>query len=249
LRLYDVCLGRAPDASGLGNWVTALQDGSQTGCGVAAGFLFSAEFSGRNYCNEHFVEYLYKALFNRNADPGGKANWLQKLASGSTREAVFNGFVGSQEFTDLCDSYHILRGNGIEEPEYGTVPTGPCSIDHKDDGVTAFVKRLYQVCFGREGDAAGLANWCRDLWNHKNSGASTAYGFIFSSEFQNKNYDNPTYVTYLYKAFFNRNPDPAGLATWTGVLDGGADRLEVFNGFTGSNEFTELCNSYGIVRG
>lgn len=43
-------------------------------------------------------------------------------------------------------------------------------------------------------------------------------GFIESPEFKNRNLDDEAYIRVLYKAFFNREADPAGLESWKRVL-------------------------------
>ena len=65
------------------------------------------------------------------------------LESGTTREEVFNGFVGSKEFAGICQGYGIVHGGGVAVPQYGTIPAGPCSVCGREAGVTAFVTRLY----------------------------------------------------------------------------------------------------------
>ncbi len=248
-RLYKVCLNRSPDATGLNDWVNQLMKGTTTGSQAAYGFVFSNEFKGKNYCNEDYVKQLYRAFLGREADSSGLANWVTQLESGKTREEVFNGFAQSNEFKSLCSSYHLTVGSPIAIPQYGTVPTGSCSVCGKQDGVTGFVTRLYEICLDRKPDSSGLKNWTNQLWSHANSGRDVAFGFIFSDEFQGKNYDNATYVEYLYKAFLGRGSDPTGKANWTNQLAQGVSRQQIFEGFVGSDEFTKICQSYGIVRG
>ena len=113
-----------------------------------------------------------------------------------------------------------------------------------------FVIRLYSVCLDRTPDAAGLNRWVNLLVSGQQTGATAAYGFIFSDEFKNYHYCNSDYTEYLYKAFFGRASDPAGKATWVGGLNSGAMNREfVFNGFTQSTEFRNICESYGIELG
>ena len=57
---------------------------------------------------------------------------------------------------------------------------------------------------------------------------------------------NEEFVVYMYKVFFDREADEAGFNLWFGVLNNGGSYEEVFNGFTGSPEFANLCASYGI---
>lgn len=247
-RLYEVCLDRTPDSTGSASWVGQLKSRMITGSEAAYGFIFSPEFKGHNYCNECYVEHLYNAFMGRKSDAKGKKYWVSQLESGSTREAVFNGFVMSNEFKEICDSYGIDIGKEIEIPIHGSVPSAPCSSCGAIDGITEFVTRLYSVCLDREPDSQGLNNWRQRLATYTDTGTSVAYGFIFSSEFQNKNYDNATYVEYMYKAFFGRASDSAGKQNWVSLLENGGTRTDVFYGFTQSQEFAGLCNKYGISR-
>ena len=248
-RLYQACLGRMPDAAGKADWVSRLQSGRTTGSQAAYGFVFSEEFKAKNYCDEHFVKQLYLALMGRAYDQAGLEDWVGRLACGATREAVFNGFVDSTEFAKICQSYGIVRGDGIQVPKYGTVPTGACSVDGKEDGVTSFVRRLYKVCLNREPDAAGLRDWTGKLWNHTASGSKVAYGFVFSEEFKNIKYSDTEFVQQLYRVLMGREYDQAGLADWVAKLRGGMSREKVFAGFVGSTEFMKICQSCGILRG
>ncbi|MDD4849136.1 MAG: DUF4214 domain-containing protein [Gemmiger sp.] len=248
-RLYTVCLLRTPDAKGLADWSQKLNNKEITGAQAAMGFVFSDEFQAYNYCNTCYVQTLYRAFLGREADAKGLASWVAKLESGSKREEIFNGFVGSDEFTALCKAYGIARGGNMPVPAYGTVPTGPCTNDNTPDGVTAFVTRLYKVTLNRAPDAPGLKDWTGRLWAHKASGSEVAAGFIFSKEFTKKGLSDADFVECLYSAFMGRPSDAAGKADWLGRLAKGATRQQVFAGFVGSNEFTALCSSYGIVRG
>ena len=46
----------------------------------------------------------------RGSDPAGKADWIKRMEKDKwTREQVFDGFVGSQEFIGICNSYGITR--------------------------------------------------------------------------------------------------------------------------------------------
>ena len=91
------------------DWTNKLRNHTATGRSVAYGFIFSQEFIGKNYNNSDYVEYLYNAFMGRGSDPSGKTDWLNRMDKGWTREQVFDGFVGSQEFTGICNSYGITR--------------------------------------------------------------------------------------------------------------------------------------------
>ena len=248
-QLYKVCLGRTPDATGLANWTASLVNHKSSGTDAAAGFIFSDEFKAQNYCNEDYVRQLYKAILGRAEDAPGMTSWVTRLETGTTREEVFNGFAQSGEFKAFCETYGITLGSPITVPVYGTVPTGPCRVCGKTDGVTDFVTRMYKVALNRTPDATGLADWTNRLWTHTASGRDVALGFIFSNEFTSKNYSNTAYVEQLYRAFLDRSADSTGMANWLSRLSGGQTRAQVFDGFVGSDEFTRICQGYGIVRG
>ena len=248
-RLYSTCLNRAPDAGGLGLWSSKLANYSSSGSDVAYNFIFSKEFKQKNYCNEDYVKQLYRAFMGREYDKAGLDSWMALLESGTTREEVFNGFVGSKEFAGICQGYGIVHGGGVAVPQYGTIPAGPCSVCGREAGVTTFVTRLYDVCLGRAPEAQGLADWCARLADHSANGRDAAYGFIFSREFTAKGYSDEDYVKQLYRAFMGREYDAAGLRTWVTLLRQGKTREEVFGGFVGSAEFTRICAQYGIARG
>ncbi len=113
--------------------------------------------------------------------------------------------------------------------------------------VQAFVSRFYQLCLNRQPDSAGLNSWVADLVTGKKTGSDVAKGFIFSKEFIDKNYDNATFVTILYRAFFDREPDSTGFNSWVERLNKGATRQSVVDGFVTSKEFIDLCAMYAIV--
>ena len=100
----------------------------------------------------------------------------------------------------------------------------------------------------RSADAGGLAYWSKGLCAHTATGKSILYNFFLSSEIQNMGLTNQEYVRRIYKTMLDRDPDSGGLNYWTGQLDKGASPTAVINGFIDSNEFTKICDDYGIVR-
>ncbi|MCM1495532.1 MAG: DUF4214 domain-containing protein [Bacteroides sp.] len=113
----------------------------------------------------------------------------------------------------------------------------------------AFVARLYTMCLGREPEAAGLAYWNQVLVSRKQGGAQVGYGFVFSEEYENKQTSDGDYIEMLYQVFMNRPSDTDGKNYWLGILDQGVSREYVYRGFSQSQEYSNICNSYGIERG
>jgi len=231
-RFYQQCLNRVPETAGLNGWVNALKHGTQSGANVANGFIFSQEFIDRNTLNEEFVVILYRAFFGREPDAGGYAGWVDALFRGKSRQEVLDGFIYSTEFENLCDRYGIKP-----YPEASST----------DGDVEGFVTRYYQQCLGREPDAPGLEGWANALINGTLSGSDVANRFIFSQEFINRNTSNEEFVTILYRAFFDREPDSPGYNGHVNGLYNGVSRQAILNGFIYSIEFENLCNTYGIA--
>ena len=117
------------------------------------------------------------------------------------------------------------------------------------DPVAAFVYRMYRVCLLREPDAGGLQNWVNQLHARVLTGAEVAYGFYDSREMRNRNLSNADFVERCYEGIMGRASDAAGKSYWIKKLENGMSRKTVIAGFTGSQEFRELCEYYGINRG
>ena len=113
-RMYEVCLDREPDAAGLNDWSTALANGAK-GSEVAAGFVFSQEYKNKDASDTQYVLMLYKTMLGREADTYGVTDWVLRLRNGASREAVYNGFVGSTEFANLCQNAGITVGGAIAD--------------------------------------------------------------------------------------------------------------------------------------
>ncbi len=237
-RMYDVCLGREPDELGLNGWTDQLVNREATGCSVAYGFVFSPEFIGMNPSNSEFVNCMYAAFFGREADSEGFKYWVDFLDNGVDKEEVFAGFANSQEFSNLCKKYGVVKGYYVQGQDFNQTAK-----------VNLFVDRLYNIILDRECDEDGMAGWTNKLMNKEESGCSVAYGFVFSPEFLTRHACNECYVEALYKAFLGRASDSEGKASWVSKLNEGISREEVFAGFAGSIEFADICADYGIDAG
>ncbi len=233
-RMYTVALNRTADATGKANWVTVLNAGTHDGAAIAKEFILGQEFAMRGLSNDTYIDVLYQTFFDRNADATGKANWLNHLAVGYSREFVLSQFVNSEEFTVLCQSFGISRGVMFDNGFTANV------------GIPKFVSRLYSTVMGRSADSAGYTNWTMALATKQQSAEQVAKSFFTSQEYLNKDTNNTTFVTDLYRTFFDREPDTTGLTNWKNQLNCGMSRSSVIAEFANSAEFKALAESYGL---
>lgn len=234
-RLYEYVLGRKADPEGLEYWTARLKDGNSTGAEVVYGFVFSDEFICKNTVDGAYVDILYNTCLNRGADAEGRAYWISVLNKGFSRLYVLRGFIESEEFSGICDSYGIQRG-GIELWENRDM----------DENITAYVSRCYQIFLGRMPDAAGLNDWTGQILENSYAAQNIPYGFVFSQEMGAKNLSNEDFVTLLYLGILDREPDSEGLADWVSQLEEGTTREAVYIGFIYAEEFMNLLGSYGL---
>lgn len=136
-------------------------------------------------------------------------------------------------------------------PVYTNMPAVRCP--KPDEGTNqeleAFVKRLYSLILGRGADEQGLANWTYQMQENGMTAAQVVEGFVYSPEFTNRSISDDEYIEIMYQCMLNRGSDSAGKANWKNALEQGASRRYVLAGFTNSQEFMNLCNSYNVIRG
>ena len=93
-------------------------------------------------------------------------------------------------------SFTQMRAEAATQSKYGKTVEG-------------FVERLYKNILGRDPDPHGFADWCERLKSGRETAAQVAYGFIFSKEFTDKNFNDSQFLWRLYRTYFDRDPDAA----------------------------------------
>ncbi len=152
----------------MNEWVQNLKSGKEQGAQVGVGFIQSNEFKNRGLSDDEYIQVLYRAFFDRDADPARLESWKKVLNEGLTHMQVYRGFAESDEFSRLCTSYGIQRGN----------VTMSAPMD-QNEGVTKFISRCYSLCLGRRADESGLNAWCGQILSGANAAKVAAYGFVF----------------------------------------------------------------------
>ncbi len=167
------------------------------------------------------IERLYRAYFGRATDSAGLSYWRSQRAAGMPIEQISSVFASSPEFA----------------ASYGT-------LDNRQ-----FVDLIYRNVLGRAADADGLGFWTNQLGAGASRG-SVMVGFSDSAEFVVATSTSPAHldsegeVSRLYRAYFDRVPDPEGFCYWAGLTETiGID--DVSTEFASSDEFT---TTYGSLR-
>ena len=147
----------------------------------------------------------------------------------------FADFAGRQPTAAELTEWHARLVNGEYSPD-GLIDV----LAHSTawSGKRAPLIRLYWAFFLRTPDLNGLDYWVGKLTSGT-SLSSVAAQFAKSSEFQTKygSKTNEQFVTLIYQNIFNRDPDPSGLAYWTGKLDAKTKtRGDVMVNFSESSE-------------
>lgn len=106
-RFYKTMLNRNADPQGLNTWTANLLLHKKTPYEVACGFINSPEFVGHNYSNEEYVRIMYTTFLDRDPDPVGMNNWVNRLNQGESRISVAKGFANSQEFLGMMKRYGL----------------------------------------------------------------------------------------------------------------------------------------------
>ncbi|SFV55835.1 hypothetical protein MNB_SV-9-165 [hydrothermal vent metagenome] len=137
-RFYVTVLDRDSDEAGINYWTNSLLNGQEAGADIAKGFIFSDEFISRATTNDAFLYILYRAFFNREPDSGGFNYWTNYFNSGKSRSFILDGFLYSEEFTNLCKEYGIEPTKAksiVSSKNYRLKKTGQTiSYMDKDDG-------------------------------------------------------------------------------------------------------------------
>lgn len=131
--------------------------------------------------------------------------------------------------------------DGNEDMETKQDPDALSGYRYINPDLTAFLSGIYTKLLDREFDVDGLEYWCRIYFtNEMTLEEIIENGFLHSEEFESKDLDNKTFIVKMYEAFFNREPDEAGLCDWVQRLESGKEtRDSVIRGFVYSEEFSK----------
>lgn len=150
-------------------------------------------------------------------------------------------------FDGLNAGLGILRGDCAINvaATYASIRNLP--IDMARDRITGeFVDRIYRDVLGRSIDDTGRDYWVNGIKNGTFTTDDVVLTILNSQEFVARNLNNEQYVTALYEAFLDRDPDTEGLNNWVNALNNGATRDDIARGFASSAEWDLVCDYYGL---
>ena len=110
----------------------------------------------------------------------------------------------------------------------------------------SFVDRIYMSILGRNCEASARDSIVNAMMDGTMTANDVVEQVLGSPEFTSKNLSDSAFVTVLYKAFTDRNPDAQGFNNWVNALGNGTTRAQVISSFESSNGWTGLCSYYGI---
>ncbi|MFH0729804.1 MAG: DUF4214 domain-containing protein [Pseudomonadota bacterium] len=108
------------------------------------------------------------------------------------------------------------------------------------DSNQGFVEQQYRDFLARQGDAAGISYWVKQMDTGAITRAEVVKNFYDSSEFQG----GIAPLARLYFAYFNRIPDYPGLQYWINTYTTGTAFGVISNSFSSSEEF---IGTYGSL--
>ncbi len=163
------------------------------------------------------IARLYLAYFGRPADAAGSDYWRNRRADGVSLTTISALFASSPEFA----------------ARYGTSDNA------------AFVALVYSNVLGRTPDPAGLEFWVSRLSSGLSRGAmmtnfSESPEFIGTTGTSLPSDPRAAQVWRLYRAYFQRDADAAGLEFWYHELLARRTLNEISNSFAGSTEFGSI---------
>jgi autotransporter-associated beta strand protein len=225
----------------------------------------NSPFPAQGNANADWVEGVYRAVLNRDADAAGLADWTGKLNSGAqTRVQVVQGIRNSPEhFAQEIEAFYITLLGRTADPAglahwVGQLQSGvreeQIAFDFLDSpeylgkGDKFFVDSMYLSLLGRSFDAAGEASWLAQLGDDPSGnqvGQATLTheqvirDFLFSTE-------SLTRLTQgYYQVFLQRPADTAGVNSWVNQLLLGQPFLTIGEDFLASDEFFARAAAHG----
>lgn len=235
--LYRVLLEREGSQDEVDAHAYEIAKGNASTADIALTFIGSEEYVNKGYSDDTYVQKMFKALLQRDAGASEIEYWTSRVHNGVSWRYVLGQIVGSGEYESICKASGLPQGSVT-------------MVENRDKNyeATAYVARCYREFLGREPEVEGLNTWTGKLADGA-SGAEIVKNMVMSNEFDNKGYSDGQVVKTIYKGMLGRTVDADGMAYWTDILQQGVSYAYVVSGFANSDEFKNMCASYGITAG
>ena len=230
---FENILGREPAEGGLTYWSGEITRLESLGVDIKEGFIVLAksffniqEYLDRDRDNDEYVTDLYNTFFDREPAPGGLTYWTGQLTLGVSRNLILNYFMFSDEFNDYMEQIFGVSETRPENNMVNDYYRGLLSRIPGNEGFNYWLERFRdEQCYG---DAESIRALALEI----------ASGFIYTSEYTNRNRDDLGYIEDIYDAFMRRGGDSGGVNHFlTGLSDGTYTRDELLQIFVNSPEF------------
>jgi glycosyltransferase involved in cell wall biosynthesis len=232
--LYRAAFGRRAEPEGLANRIQQLQSGVPLEI-LAEELVCSPEFQARHGTSQtvdaKYLRAVYRDGLRRKPDQEGLAQWIAAGGKGATRAQVLAAFATSEEALEKA----------------GSASADPARIWDP----SLLVNSLFKTAFGRDADAAELADGIQDLQLER-SLEDLAERLVASAEFQARHGSSPKidfkYLTALFRDGLGRQPDLASVAFWFTQGNDNGTRATVLAGIAGSDEARERVHQSKVDR-
>jgi SdrD B-like domain/Domain of unknown function (DUF4214) len=225
----------------------------------------STPFPAQGNAIADYVEAVYRAVLDRNADASGLANWTNGLNTGTlSRLQVVQGIRNSVEhFTQEVTNFYVTLlsrapdasglQNWVQQLENGMKEEQIAfffldSPEYLSQGDKHFVDAMYLSLLGRAFDTAGEANWLNQLGDDASGNPTHAATLTHEQVISDFLYslESETRLTQgYYQVFLLRPADAAGLSSWVTQLQAGVRFLTIGQQFLASDEFYNAAAAHG----
>ncbi len=240
------------------NDVATVSGGVVTAVG-AGDAIITAEYSGySDTCTVQVLAPLSSISLNKssatiNEDGGVQLLVYYKPTNTTDSKSVSWSSSNNNVATVSSSGYvsAVSSGNAIITANCnGKITTCNITVNTLSRSVIRqFVTRMYTIVLNRSPETVGMDAWTEYLYNAQCTGAQMLQAFIEGDEFVARGLSDNAFMDVMYRAVMGREPDTEGMEAWLTALSNGVSRTYVLSGFTGSTEFTDICNDYGITKG
>ncbi len=129
-----------------------------------------------------------------------------------------------------------------------SIPTQASYISSTD----SMIYNMYDNCLNRMPTTSEYDSISNQLSSGQLTGRQLAYNFFFSDEFiaNASRISNDELINIYYRVFLGRTADTQGLIYWNDQIANTTNDISIlFDGFSNSTEFNNICTSYGIEPG